>query len=958
MDPREKIKAANRARMARMESQMKGPSMWSRAVTGLRNANKTAQLKYLTTIEGFRKQQLENAMSVDADGGVKYQKSAATISSAPTQEQVEEHRKDIARKQKEKVTNQVFMEYCRKQVILREDCLTLPFTLFLWITFLLVVIVHSNIQAVYLTRRGVVDDLERIEVIRSPNETASPLTIHDLETREDVNDWLQDGFLPRINGSVVKVYNRIAGSVVLSQSRAKKTSCDVDAGLRKFYDAHCFPPDQPLDTSFPGLGPEFVHKAGGLANAEEFRYYAFLNFWDQNNPSVMSLPNTVSAEKVRLQQHAYLTTLVQREWIDSASIDLMIRFLAFNPETKVYLNTKIEFEFHRGGWVETTLSVHAETSDLYENGLAIVYDVIWVVLVCTLMYVEIKQMKLVQATIDLLGGKAFSWGYWSYLREYWSDFWNFIDWLSVGMGFAFVFEIMALQSNLKDLAGMFSEIGPQAIQRAVGTGQFGSVGTGLTPYYDSNLELFALSDDIEARRKMVQLLGFFYSMLIIMRFFKGFRGQPRIAIMGLSLVNASYDMLHFLIVFFLVYVNYSMGGWILFGSQLEEWNTLLKAMGVTLKIVYGDFDYDKIYRITPLIASLWFFSFIIILVFLVLNLLTALVYDKYMGVLHHTNFRGAHTIFQQVKDIFTDTLMSQSQSTDAMSGKRRQINYEVIYDRLKEFVDRDEFYSEEQKIREENEALEEQGLDPIPNDVRQVRLKMARARSDSAETSWAVTNLETSFQGDFANGMIERDFLIDRCGLDGPQALYLMAKCIQQSLDDAKNLEPEQFLKYTMKFEFADLTEQLQEIRRMLYTLQEHVMGKQDRLREVNTTVKDNVRDLEPFLDEEWTFVPGMSGNILYHNKDTDEVTADKPMLVKLMDAPAREAILEKRRKQQLAGIPEAIADGSLGEQQGEASASLPAIAAPSPVDAEAAAVAEIEAAVDAANVADKKEED
>lgn len=69
----------------------------------------------------------------------------------------------------------------------------------------------------------------------------------------------------------------------------------------------------------------------------------------------------------------------------------------------------------------------------------------------------------------------------------------------------------------------------------------------------------------------MQLLGFFYSMLIILRFFKGFRGQPRIAIMGLSLVNASYDMLHFLIVFFLVYVNYSLGGWIMRGSAGGKW---------------------------------------------------------------------------------------------------------------------------------------------------------------------------------------------------------------------------------------------------------------------------------------------------------------------------------------------------------------------------------------------------
>lgn len=75
------------------------------------------------------------------------------------------------------------------------------------------------------------------------------------------------------------------------------------------------------------------------------------------------------------------------------------------------------------------------------------------------MYVEVMQMKLVQATADLINGKAWNWRYWDYLTEYWFDFWNLVDWLSVGLGFAFVFEIMALDSNLKDLASSFPNIG-------------------------------------------------------------------------------------------------------------------------------------------------------------------------------------------------------------------------------------------------------------------------------------------------------------------------------------------------------------------------------------------------------------------------------------------------------------------------------------------------------------------
>lgn len=43
----------------------------------------------------------------------------------------------------------------------------------------------------------------------------------------------------------------------------------------------------------------------------------------------------------------------------------------------------------------------------------------------------------------------------------------------------------------------------------------------------------------------------------------------------------------------------------------------------------------------------------------------------------------------------------------------------------------------------------------------------------------------------------------------------------------------------------------------MLFSLQDRVVQKQHLLKETNSKVKENVRDLEPYLDEEWQFVNG-----------------------------------------------------------------------------------------------------
>jgi hypothetical protein len=49
-------------------------------------------------------------------------------------------------------------------------------------------------------------------------------------------------------------------------------------------------------------------------------------------------------------------------------------------------------------------------------------------------------------------------------------------------------------------------------------------------------------------------------------------------------ISPQMDMSHFLLVFILLYLNYALGGWILFGPHMEEWNTYTKSMSTTLQV--------------------------------------------------------------------------------------------------------------------------------------------------------------------------------------------------------------------------------------------------------------------------------------------------------------------------------------------------------------------------------------
>lgn len=303
----------------------------------------------------------------------------------PTEQQVRAHLEDIRRRQREKISNEVFLQFLRKQAAEKESFRTLPFTCCLWVTFLLVTMLHSSLESAYVTRFGVMQDLERISVLRSANETESPLTIGTLESREDVMKWLEYGITDRIKGGILKTYNKIIGPVVVSQSRAMAEECAVfeschdivlgntqeDCGIKKLYGDKCYPVTK-LDTEAfsPGKSaidvdvllpttdkPRREHQksiddrsyvAGYATNIKKsdtseigHRYYVFLNSFSEFNPAKVSVLNTAAGDEIEKLQRERLGRLRRQRWLSANTIDLRAEFVTLNPETNVFLLVKI-----------------------------------------------------------------------------------------------------------------------------------------------------------------------------------------------------------------------------------------------------------------------------------------------------------------------------------------------------------------------------------------------------------------------------------------------------------------------------------------------------------------------------------------------------------------------------------------------------------------------------------------
>jgi hypothetical protein len=67
-------------------------------------------------------------------------------------------------------------------------------------------------------------------------------------------------------------------------------------------------------------------------------------------------------------------------------------------------------------------------------------------------------------------------------------------------------------------------------------------------------------------------------LMIMLRFFKGFRGQPRVAVLLEVMNNATNDFLHFFLIFIIVFLNYSIAAHALYGQKIQHYSTLLGSM--------------------------------------------------------------------------------------------------------------------------------------------------------------------------------------------------------------------------------------------------------------------------------------------------------------------------------------------------------------------------------------------
>jgi hypothetical protein len=156
----------------------------------------------------------------------------------------------------------------------------------------------------------------------------------------------------------------------------------------------------------------------------------------------------------------------------------------------------------------------------------------------------------------------------------------------------------------------------------------------------------ALQDNVNYVRNL-RLSVAVYPLIIIIRLFKSFAAQPKLAMVTKTLSSAIPDLLHFAVVFGSVFVTFTICGIVLFGREVGSFTTFNRALISCFRVMLGDIDWDELSAVGRTEAGIWLWMYIIVVVLLMLNMIIAIIMDHYEEI--KTSSGHAETLLEEAQ---------------------------------------------------------------------------------------------------------------------------------------------------------------------------------------------------------------------------------------------------------------------------------------------------------------------
>jgi hypothetical protein len=329
---------------------------------------------------------------------------------------------------------------------------------------------------------------------------------------------------------------------------------------------------------------------------------------------------------------AAIDHLKAAKWADADTNELEIRFTTYGKQSNMFAVGAIQVSFDDFGIsservVITSVPVKAYPPELGLQVFFILMDVLYCINWVIPMIKELKDMCHLMRISGLSDGFLSYWG-----------LWNFVDWVSICMGVAVtvIWLLICMAMEAEEIIALLIEDGSEWV---------------LTPRA-MLLDVTALEI---ADTKFADISSLFFTMHIVMggatvsimlKFFKAFQANPRLQLVTNTLVRAGSDIFHFLVVFSAVFLGFAVTGHILLGNDLVQFRSFAASIDTCFIVLMGEFGwYEGVSTsdnglesgLPYIILMLWFWSYMVFVLLIMINMLLAIILEHYTELVHEVS---------------------------------------------------------------------------------------------------------------------------------------------------------------------------------------------------------------------------------------------------------------------------------------------------------------------------------
>ncbi|CAF0775709.1 unnamed protein product [Adineta steineri] len=282
-----------------------------------------------------------------------------------------------------------------------------------------------------------------------------------------------------------------------------------------------------------------------------------------------------------------LNELEKFHWLDKATRALFIDIIIYNPSVNLFSYIKLVFEMPLTGGIFPSYKIENRQLLRYVSSMKYILITCEVIIVTfTIIFLIMEIVKIIQLKLKIF-----------------LNFWNWIDLILL------IISILLIIVNIKRLFIINSTLN-------------GQMSIYISTFDTLTIKLLRL-------QRIFDTLSVLLTSISIIRILKYCDFSITLIRIKATIQRCFGDLMGFLVMFVAIMIAYAQFGNLTLGQQAPAFSTIGKAFVALFRTVLGDFDYEDISNASPYIGPLFFFLYIFSMIFMLFNMVLAIIVDSY-----------------------------------------------------------------------------------------------------------------------------------------------------------------------------------------------------------------------------------------------------------------------------------------------------------------------------------------